>query len=572
TTPTTEGGGLTLSEALAQLGALQRPEGVDAAAFAGLKEAFAESLRSTGQSRFTSALPPGDFARVTDLSLSAGNPGQIVLGWTYRNRGDYDQNSETNINDLSALGANLGKTTSSPDWLTRAVVADGDSNGEVNISDITPIGGNFLGRVDGYRIEASSDPVDESSWIQIAQVTHAEGVISGGDPHLQFIYTLSQPAGPTSFRVTPLFESEAGSASNIVSFDPGQVPVIDDVTPQNGTEGEALEFSATLSGGAVDTYSWSFGGGATPDISTEAAPTVTLGAPANYSASLTVTNGAGSDTFDFTLTVTPSGSVNIEDVTPTSGETGTLVVFTPVISGNEDTWFWEFGGAAFPAASVQESPTVTLQDVGQHTIELTATDSVSGDSDTFSFTFEVVASTQPPAVDDVNPKNGSAGTDVTFNATLSGTPPDTYAWDFGGGATPNTSSDLAPTVTMGSPGTYQASLTVSNLNGSDVFDFDLNVVDGNTAPDVQFVFPNNAAEGSTFTFDVTMSGGTPTTILWTFPNDLFTISSSTELEPTVTCNGGPNIGIITLYVENAGGKDPDQPDGYSFPFTVDPAP
>lgn len=210
---------------------------------------------------------------------------------------------------------------------------------------------------------------------------------------------------------------------------------------------------------------------------------------------------------------------------------------------------------------------MTLVNEGTFQLQLFARNDATLEEDSLIFSFTVNPSTAPPSIEDVSPTSGATGSNEQFTATLSGSPPDTYVWDFGGGASPNTSGDASPTVTLGTSGTYNASLTVSNANGSDNFPFTLSVIDPDTPPVIEFISPNQADGKSTFTFDVTMSGGTPTTIQWTFPNNLFTIDSSNELEPTVTANDGPNIGIVTLYVANSGGES-----SYPFPFTVNPAP
>jgi|GEM_PF-5053052 len=83
----------------------------------------------------------------------------------------------------------------------------------------------------------------------------------------------------------------------------------------------------------------------------------------------------------------------------------------------------------------------------------------------------------PPEITAVSPTGGESGAQVTFIPTISGATPDSYSWDFGGGATPNTSVAPTPTVTLGAPGIYQASLTVSGSSKSiDVFGFDLQVI------------------------------------------------------------------------------------------------
>ncbi|MBN2082538.1 SBBP repeat-containing protein [bacterium] len=82
-----------------------------------------------------------------------------------------------------------------------------------------------------------------------------------------------------------------------------------------------------------------------------------------------------------------------------------------------------------------------------------------------------------PVISGVEPLTGTTGSDTAFAVTCSGVPPLDYSWNFGGGATPNLSSDGTPLVTLGSSGVYEATVTVSNGAGSDTFEYTLTVVD-----------------------------------------------------------------------------------------------
>jgi len=137
-------------------------------------------------------------------------------------------------------------------------------------------------------------------------------------------------------------------------------PSINWVSPLSEVTGEEVTFIADVWGTTPFTYSWSFDGGADPDVSTEPSPTVVLGTIGEYDASLTVTNEFGLDTFDFTLTVEeaipeitwvrPGGSIIAEyhyagaslcgitvyfyfDVSKRSGD----VEVTASIAGEQDT-------------------------------------------------------------------------------------------------------------------------------------------------------------------------------------------------------------------------------------------
>ena len=114
-----------------------------------------------GAGRSISAVPGGDSGLVPDLHEVSEGTGFLNLDWTYRNRADYDQNSEVNIADLTALAQRLGQSTLDGELDELDSVLDGDGNTEVNIADITPLGINFLNRVSGYRIYGAdgADPL-----------------------------------------------------------------------------------------------------------------------------------------------------------------------------------------------------------------------------------------------------------------------------------------------------------------------------------------------------------------------------------------------------------------------------
>lgn len=84
-------------------------------------------------------------------------------------------------------------------------------------------------------------------------------------------------------------------------------PVVTGVTPTGiaGESGAMVEFVPTVANTPTG-WSWNFGTGAAPITSTEESPTVTLGAPGIYSASLVASNGAGaSPVYQFSYTVEP---------------------------------------------------------------------------------------------------------------------------------------------------------------------------------------------------------------------------------------------------------------------------
>lgn len=89
--------------------------------------------------KIVSKAPP---APVFEL-LSTDEPGEnLRIVMPYVMPGDYDQNSEVNVADLTPLAVHFGKKGPFELGSVETVV-DGDSNGEINIADISVIGANF---------------------------------------------------------------------------------------------------------------------------------------------------------------------------------------------------------------------------------------------------------------------------------------------------------------------------------------------------------------------------------------------------------------------------------------------
>lgn len=210
-------GTVSLSQMLAELDALQPPLGSNTAQFAELKQALRTYLENSGVRKFTAKAPAGATNAVDDLTPDLlfddqGNE-QDRVSWSYRNIGDYDQNSEVNVADLSALGAQLGKTTTSPDWENKAKYSDGDGNGEVNISDITPLGAHLLQQVSAYRLESGDS--EDGPWTEVTTVDFVDSELM---PSGQRMFTVPVTAPLANFyRVVPIDSSAAEGVPSLAS-------------------------------------------------------------------------------------------------------------------------------------------------------------------------------------------------------------------------------------------------------------------------------------------------------------------------------------------------------------------
>ncbi|MCB1217933.1 PKD domain-containing protein [bacterium] len=260
-----------------------------------------------------------------------------------------------------------------------------------------------------------------------------------------------------------------------VGFDVDRAaPEVTDVSPSSGESGTQIQPLASFAN-TVESWAWDFGGGASPNTSSEASPLITLGTAGTYSASVTALSRFGEAVFNFTLEVGPvSGSApDVTAVSPLTGESGSTVSFLPTFSGTVDSWDWQFNGAGTPDSSTLPSPDVELGNVGSYSCSVTATNSFG--SDQFDFSFEVTpVSGEAPVIISVDPLSGASGAEVTFTPSYTGTV-DTWDWQFGPAATPGTSPDENPLETLGAPGIYECSLTATNSFGSDTLNFSLEI-------------------------------------------------------------------------------------------------
>ncbi len=371
--------GLT-SDVQAQLDTLQAPDGVDAQLFAQLKDAFARAMEQQGKA--VSAPPTGPANAPASPGFVDLGGGNYQLVWFYRNIGDYDQSGAVGVPDITPLAIHFGHNGA--DGLD--AVIDVDRNG-VGITDITPIAQNFNANCSRYDVESS----DSSSgpWMVFATLPLSSG--TGKDTGwMQFSHTGAfDPA--KWYRITP-FDAAGTSGQSCAPIQTttiSQAPSIVSAGPSIGLTGALTTFSVIVSGGAPDSYSWNFGGGATPNTASVANPSTALGTVGTYTVTVSVANAHGNDSLDFSLNVAASGDPPvITNVTPKAGVAGSGVTFTAAVSGGiPDTWQWNFGGGATPDLPTSASPTVTLGAKGNYFASVTAFNAFGSDS--YDFTLEV---------------------------------------------------------------------------------------------------------------------------------------------------------------------------------------
>ncbi len=579
---------VTIGEAILKL---QPPEGFDKDLFKKFRETLYYELTRRGISPTTKvtaqgqyAPPKGSRSKVEDLDVQVLAPGNLTLTWTYSNQGDGFEDGLVNIQDITPVAENFFNRT---DEFPEADVADYLEDGLINIQEITALAENFFGNCAGYAVEIQ--PQGSADWTEVATVPFdgpSRVEQAGRDFFLAGIEIIGAPVVPYFVRVRAYDQSgnkqDEAFASNTFLVEPGAGgPTINSISPTSANPGERVDFTASVTGTAPYTYTWTFGDpgeGFDPETWEETVGTDTVEAPGilvpatagDYTINLTVTDASGlSDQFSGTFTVVEGPTApQVTDIQPRTGVESTSYQFVPTVTGGAPpyTYSWTFPGDWVPDATDIERPTVTLGAAGNYQVTLVVTDSNSLTGElTIDFT---VTAGEPPVINSISPDPlvvAVRGTRM-ITADVSGSPPIAYSWVFGtlGLVSPDSSDVQQPEVEGFMPGTDIGTLTVSNEFGEDSANF---TIDVGVAPSVNSVSPNSGDQGTDVTFTVDWSGDPPATaITWVFEDAQgawATPTSSNEESPTVTLtgSGGPHEGTVMIANRYGAGE-------LTFNFTI----
>ena len=221
-----------------------------------------------------------------------------------------------------------------------------------------------------------------------------------------------------------------------------------------------VDFTNTGTSSGVS-WLWNFGPNANPITANVENPNgVTYAVPGLQTVTLVTTDNTSGcvDSVSNYVTINLSPYASFTSNAPQCSTTGFNFTNTGSTGG---TWSytWNFGLDASPPISSAENPSgIVYSSGGTKTVTFTVT-GPSGCTQTNTQTI-VVDSTPTASFSSTAPQCTGLGVDFTNTGTSAGV---TYAWDFGAGATPPTSTGQNPTgVTYSTSGTKTISLMVTN--------------------------------------------------------------------------------------------------------------
>ncbi len=297
--------------------------------------------------------------------------------------------------------------------------------------------------------------------------------------------------------------------------------------------------------GNITSYAWNFGDG---QVSAEVNPTHTFSAVGTYNVLLTVSGPGGTSSVVRKITVEdPVIPPPVAAFTPnqTTGNAPLQVQFINQSTGRIDSYIWDFGDGQ---TSTDLNPVHTFANAGKFRVTLTAVG--PGGQASADVTIEVV---QPPnaptAAFTASVTSGNAPLAVNFTNQSSGDI-DSQTWDFGDG---ETSTELNPSHTYSTPGSYIVSLTVSGPGGSDSAQQIISVTTPIQPPSAAFTQDVTTGEAPLAVQFINQSQGENLSYQWDFGDG----ESSTENSPSHTFIAAGSY-TVTLIVSNSAGQSQAQ--------------
>jgi len=281
-------------------------------------------------------------------------------------------------------------------------------------------------------------------------------------------------------------------------------------------------------------YEWTFGDGAS---SNESDPSHTYNQEGDFTVTLIVINECGADTFQQVVSVLLPPQAGFS-ANQTTGCAPLTVQFTDQSSPSVTAWAWTFEGGN-PATSQDQNPVVVYSQPGNFTVTLTVSNPIGNGTQEIQDYIQVLS---VPVASFLSANNN--GTVSFTNTSLYG---QSFAWNFGDGATSNEEN---PQHTYQQEGPFVVTLTVTNECGVNISTQVVNVI---FAPRAGVGADARSACGETMTVQfLDQSEGQADSWAWTFEGG---VPSTSDLQNPVVTYAVPGIYSVRLIASGPGGSD-----------------
>ncbi|PCH96756.1 MAG: hypothetical protein COB85_03270 [Bacteroidetes bacterium] len=339
--------------------------------------------------------------------------------------------------------------------------------------------------------------------------------------------TAEDPSGVTfnsgGSKSVTLTVSDADCSADVTnSITVNESPMVSFASTAPACSDDTVSFTNTGSTGGSWTYSWNLGSGATPATSSSENPAgVVYSTAGTKSIMLTTTDGTCSESVVQTITINLQPTASFTSTAPDCGNVGIDFSNTGSTGG---TWAysWDFGVGASPITSAAENPSgVMYSNSGTKTVTLT----ISNGNCTETVSQSIVVNATPMAnFTSTAPSCELDSVDFTNTGSTGGSW--TYAWSFGSGSAPASSTDENPVdIIYSSFGIKMIMLVVTDGVCSDTSMQTINI---NDRPSVGFSSTAPVCAGSNVNFINSGSSGTNWSYGWDFGEGATPSNASSE--------------------------------------------
>ncbi len=468
---------------------------------------------------------------------------------------------------VNVQNAHIDTTAPSPEIYFTEIATGASSTGLTGVTmNFWFLGNSSAGQIEVYYKDGAAgtwtllNPADFSTalnstttWTQTAytgsQLDNVADIYIG----FRFVHTNPGSSQP-SLSIDNISINAAAAVTADVSY-PNPLPTVLCI-------GDTIHFSATPDPSII-TYQWNFNGANNGTQSLfgqtvvfEAAAVVN---PTTFTFELIVSDGVSQDVQTFSVTVIPCNAPVIDiSASPTVLCENTSTTFsnnTTVGSAPIDSIRWNFQGGT-PATSTANNPTVTYAAPGLYDVEFIVYDS-NGVYDTTINNYIQVLSCPPPVANFsatstvLCPGDCIGFTDQSTNMNGAGS---TWLWEFPGADSATSTSQHPINICYQTPGLYEVSLTVTNVNGTDTrVRTGYIEVDSCLAPEVNFESEKqNICQNTCVQFFNTGIRGD--SIHWTFNGADAPYMYSTQQNP-IACYSDTGSYDVEVFSSNQYGVD-----------------